>query len=175
MMEDEDLKKMGIVHYGDRIAIMALAKEQYQNNSSFVSKIKSKMTFSKPKKTTSDAWKSLVGNKNAAKQTRRINVGWLHTENGTPKQVKTQRGGGIRTLTVDIDLEVKDLLEQSVPLFFQHGSSKFLGPRENFQFSMRTYDHSFVEPSKTIGELYKESAFKLLTLYVCTEEKKQFI
>ena len=68
-------------------------------------------------------WISLVGNRNAAKQKRRIELGWLHGDKGCLKQVRTRTGSGTRHLTVSHDANKADLLQLGRDVFFPSGTS----------------------------------------------------
>ena len=91
---------------------MKSGKESQEN---VVDRVKMKLCDSKKH------WGSLSGNKNSKKQKRRVHIGWLHSDdknNLKQKQVREKKGGGTRSVTVDICTTVSDLLDQAVALFF---------------------------------------------------------
>lgn len=61
-----------------------------------------------------------LGNKNASKDTRRIELGWIHNK----RQVRTKCGGGTRKVVVPKKAGYEDLLKLGKELFFPAGQSK---------------------------------------------------
>ncbi len=76
-MSDDELKQAGVSKFGDRIAIVTFAKK-LSNDDLVIDRIKNKL--SKTKK----SWTTLNGNKNASKQKRKIELGWMKEDPLTP-------------------------------------------------------------------------------------------
>ena len=60
------------------------------------------------------AGKRLKGNKNAAKKTRRLELGWIHEG----RQVRKKNGGGTRNIDVLKTATKKDLIKNCKEMFF---------------------------------------------------------
>lgn len=63
------------------------------------------------------------GNKNAEKERRRIELGWIHKCGSKSVQIRSKKGGGTRKLTQSKDVTKKDLLDMGKMLFFPNGQS----------------------------------------------------
>ena len=111
-----------------------------------------------------------LANKNAAKQLRRVELGWLNRKGPVYKQVRAPSGGGTRNFSVEKDLTVSDLFEVAVETFFPQGKSK-LGNKEDFKMEMRDFKGEYLCPSDTIEEMYARSKLKMLRFYLHTELK----
>lgn len=111
---------------------------------------------------------ALCGNKNAAKQTRLIEFGWMH--NG--RQVRRRGGGGTRRLVVPKNAAYDDLFHLGKELFFPDGfSSK--GPEGNFLFHIRDYSGTEMPRHATVGTLYEPLKHGMLRLYLCSLDRAQ--
>ncbi|XP_059189141.1 uncharacterized protein LOC131971628 [Centropristis striata] len=117
-----------------------------------------------------DAEGSGLGNKNAAKVNRRVEMGWLHFESGTHHQIRTRNGGGTRHLSVEKSVTMRELLKTGKSLFFPNGHSS-KGPMEDFEFSIRDYSHSAVSPEVTVGQLYEQTKLRMLRVYTTSKAK----
>ena len=139
---------------------MKSGKESQEN---VVDRVKMKLCDSKKR------WGSLSGNKNAKKQKRRVDIGWLHIDDeNNLKQVKGKKGGGTRSVTVDVCTTISDLLDQAVALFFPAGKSS-MGTVDEFSFTMRKFDQTEVDSTTSVKDLYESTAFRLLHLYLCSK------
>lgn len=168
IIDDEGLQRLGINNYGDRLAILAYVKDsEKQAPLNVVDRVKRKLCESKKH------WSALAGNKNSKKKEKRVDIGWLHGETKHDmRQIRQKRGGGTRSITLDINTTVADLLDKAVPLFFPEGKSP-LGNRDDFIFSIRKFDHTEVESSTTLEDLYQATGFRLLRLYLCSEPRQK--
>ncbi|XP_061755685.1 uncharacterized protein LOC133552492 [Nerophis ophidion] len=110
-----------------------------------------------------------TGQKNAAKITRRVEMGWLHFESGMYHQVRTRKGGGTRNLSVQKSVTMGELLETvGKCLFFANGHSS-KGLIEDFEFDICDYSHSPVPREVTVGQLYEQTKLKMLRVYTATK------
>ncbi len=105
--------------------------------------------------------KSMIGNKNAYKDTRRIELGWIH--NG--KQVRTKCGGGTRKLSVPKNAGYDDLIKLGKELFFPQGQSK-KGPEVSFVFKIFDFQECEMPHDVTVGELYESVKLGILRFYL---------
>jgi hypothetical protein len=112
----------------------------------------------------------LVGNDNAKKAVRRIELGWMHYEGSAFKQIRSQNGGGVRHLK-DIckTTTPEEVLATGVNLFFPNGVSK-KGKVEDFDFDVRDVNDTVLQRC-SIGELYENKKVKMLRLYICSKLK----
>ena len=63
------------------------------------------------------------GNRNAAKQTRLIEVGWKNKASQRSIQVRKNKGGGTRKLEISKLTTKADIIKTAVDLFFPNGRS----------------------------------------------------
>lgn len=73
-------------------------------------------------------------------------------------------------MSVDVQSTFPDLLEASKQLFFPDGVSK-KGMVDEFEFTIRSFDHTELELDLTIGELLERTKVKLLHVYLTTISK----
>ncbi|XP_035987320.1 uncharacterized protein si:ch73-30l9.1 isoform X2 [Fundulus heteroclitus] len=112
-----------------------------------------------------------LGNKNAERQTRKIELGWLNYQDCVYKQVRRPTGGGTREMIVKKNDLVSSLLEKGKTLFFPNGKSK-KGKLEDFEFMLSLMgSEEPLEDNLTIGSLYEQTNHKLLRIYLCTKSK----
>lgn len=174
-MTDDELGKY-IVRYGDRLAVRAFCRQRLAacetTTSTVLQRLRDKMQ--KGCSTSANSGGSSnklvnIGNKHASKETRRLEIGWLHYQIGEFHQVRTRQGGGTRHLIVKKSTSVEELMMMGKELFFPKGiSSK--GPAENYTFEMRDFSQTAIPLSVTVNELYEQSKLRMVRLYVCTKE-----
>lgn len=112
----------------------------------------------------------MIGNKNAQKNERKVDLGWLDFTEGEYRQVRIQSGGGIRHITVTNDTTVKDLLEVSKKLFFPGGLSQ-KGNIKDFSCHMRDVRKlPFDASNPSIKTLYETTKLTTIRLYLATEK-----
>jgi hypothetical protein len=172
-MTADQLKEIGVENFGDRVALMAHANacKPVNSHEKQSNEILDKITATVSNKRKK--WTRLKGNENARKCKRKIEMGWLYTdgENRT-KQVRQNHGGGTRAISVDTSLTSEELVELGKGLFFPGGKS-VKGDMRNFVFSIATFDRSPLDSSKTIADLYEDTGFKILRLYLWTKPTKE--
>ncbi len=124
-MDDNTLERF-LPALGDRVALRRYCDNGNQvkqsRKRSLLEKLRKKMKLGHASNFSEDAGekeecgstrKSMIGNKNAYKDTRRIELGWIH--NG--KQVRTKCGGGTRKLSVPKNAGYDDLIKLGKELF----------------------------------------------------------
>lgn len=175
-MTDEELGQY-IVRYGDRLALRAFCRQRTVANKmsaeatvkfGLMQKVRDRL--GEQRKTFSSDKDHGAGNKYAAKDTRRVEIGWLHFHNGTYHQVRTKNGGGTRHLSVQKTVTMGDLLEIGKGLFFPNGQSA-KGSVEDFEFDIRDFSHNPVPPEATVSQLYEQSKLRLLRIYTSSQAK----
>ncbi|KAK0145713.1 hypothetical protein N1851_015373 [Merluccius polli] len=174
-MTDEELREY-IEQYGDRLAIRAMCRQKTVKSrgvetvrSSLMQKVRERLG-EQHGKTPANREEGPIGNQNAVKDNRRVEIGWLHSEDGTFHQVKTKKGGGTRHFSVQKSITMGDLLETGKGLFFPNGQSS-KGPMANFNFDIRDYSHKAVPPEVTVGQLYEQTKLRMLRVYTTTKAK----
>ncbi|XP_038064500.1 uncharacterized protein LOC119735750 [Patiria miniata] len=114
----------------------------------------------------------LKGNRNATSDKRKIDIGWLDFDctSQTYKQVRKQKGGGTRQLSVLKTTGRAELLDLAQGLFFKDGvSSK--GDQSNYEFDICDFRQKSMCDEFTVGQLYEESKMPILRFYLRTKEK----
>ncbi|CAG9822192.1 unnamed protein product [Phaedon cochleariae] len=122
-VNDEYFKSL-IPSYGDRIAIKTYSsKGNFDKKQILLTRLKHK--FNRKKYPASDIEENENPRKapNAMKNTRKIEMGWIHYENGRFQQVRTASGGGTRKMTALKTDKKADLLKAAVDIFFSDGKS----------------------------------------------------
>ena len=114
--------------------------------------------------------KAMQGNKVANKNTRKIEVGWIHQG----QQVQKKGGGGARQIVVSKDATGEVIIEEAIKLFFPEGISK-RGLKVTDVHLIDVCDFSYVKfpASQTVGETYeKEKPSGILRYYLSTTLRK---
>lgn len=176
-MSDEELRAIGANRLGDRIALRVYCKTNddtnRQNRENLIGKLRSKMESCKSGRNSSAKHTSrehLAGNKFAKKNMRRIEIGWMQTQNSSePKQVRSRRGGGTRKVLVDCAATMRELMNVAKNLFFPNGVSAE-GKVEDFAMSMAGFDGNPLSLELTVEELYNQTKVKLLRIYMLSEK-----
>ncbi|XP_061757341.1 uncharacterized protein LOC133553304 isoform X2 [Nerophis ophidion] len=171
IMTDKELSKY-IERYGDRLALRAFCRQRTVTNeesggaetvkSSLMQKLRDRL------RTPNTVQGTATGQKNAAKITRRVEMGWLLFESGMYHQVRTRKGGGSRNLSVQESVTMGEVLETGKCLFFANGHSS-KGLIEDFEFDICDYSHSPVPREVTVGQLYEQTKLKMLLVYTATK------
>ncbi|KAL3875921.1 hypothetical protein ACJMK2_033825 [Sinanodonta woodiana] len=181
LMTDEDLKEY-VPKYGDRIAVLAFARRIVSSKSmrgesssedrklNLLMRLKDRLSskkrniaVGKDSNQSRGRYLSLIGNINAKKVQRRLEVGWLDFDPVTEsyKQVKTASGGGTRQLKLDLHITMAELLETAKILFFPNGES-MRGKLDEFTFDISDFSKCSISQEKTLEEVYNETKMKLL-------------
>ena len=85
----------------------------------------------------------------------------------TVGQIKENKGGGTRKLTVDKNATKQQIIDRGKALFFPKGKCKF-GKVEEFDYDLWDFAHNPMESDITIGDIYTVTKVKLLRLYLVT-------
>ena len=110
----------------------------------------------------------IKGNKVAQKQTRKVEIGWLHQG----AQMRSQTGGGMRKVYLPRESYAADIQTEALQLFFPDGKSK--RGLKLYELDCHVSDFSMQEISATqsIGECYdKEKPSGILRYYLSTKFK----
>lgn len=177
-MTEEELKQY-IPTYGDRVAALAFARkcsndtESLNRKETVLERLKRKLENRKEKKCQSEfsSKSRLLGNTNAKKEMRRIELGWMDYDAklGDFRQVRCQNGGGTRSLNIPKSATQEDVIEVGKSLFFPDGKSK-KGPVDNFNLVLKDFQAGDIK-EKTIEDMYTGYKLKMLRVYLCSKAK----
>ena len=175
-MTDEDISHY-LPRFGDRVALKAYSKLQEESRhhgspterklslrEKLVAKLQGKQ------KSSSEHMKRAVpqsGNMNAKKKTKKIELGWLHEYGCLTKQVRSPNGGGTRTLEIQLDCKIGDIMPVAQEVFFPGGYSK-KGAITDFCFHIADQTHTKLDMAQTFRELFDNTKLKHLRLYMVT-------
>ncbi|XP_077368676.1 uncharacterized protein LOC144013536 isoform X2 [Festucalex cinctus] len=178
VMTDDELGQY-VTRYGDRLAIRAFCRRRTVTNersggiqtakSALMQNIRERLGIERENAVDRGGARG-AGNKSAAKVTRRVEMGWLHFQNGSFHQIRARGGGGTRHLAVDKSVTMAEMLETGKGLFFPNGHSS-KGPIEDFHFGVRDYSHNVVSLDVTVGQLYEERKMGMLRVYMTSKAK----
>ena len=173
-MTEEELKRY-IPKYGDRVVVRQFSQSQRATTSKTDMEQLTKVIKNKIYKTSDTGQEKRVtkgiGNTNAKKTERRIEIGWLNYDEGTGyKQVRKKGGGGVRHLTTRCTATVNELVCIATGLFFPDGKSS-KGKLENFDFEMMDFMNRILDSDVTVQELYDSLKVKMLRIYLATKIK----
>nr|XP_011418577.2 uncharacterized protein LOC105321819 [Crassostrea gigas] len=115
----------------------------------------------------------LVGNQNASKMERKIELGWFDYDFKSMEyhQVKTLiKGGGTRGVSALKTWKPKDILEHGKKIFFPKGVSK-RGKLSDFNFGLRDFSAQAITSESTVGDMYESTDVKMLRYYIFTKRK----
>ena len=170
-MTEDELREY-IPTYGDRVAALTFArtctgKEENLRKETVLESLRKKLDCKRGKK----CHKNLLGNTNAKREMRRIELGWLDFDNkiGDFRQVRTQSGGGTRSLNIPVSASQEDVIEVGKNLFFPDGRSK-KGLVGNFDFVLKDFQANNVKED-TIEDMYTACRLKMLRVYLCSRSK----
>ncbi|XP_053569278.1 uncharacterized protein LOC128659724 [Bombina bombina] len=112
-----------------------------------------------------------IGNKNAERKTRQMELGWLHYQAFCYKQVRRPLGGGTRIINVKKDDTVSNIMDIGKNLFFPNGISKKgrLVDMDIMVSLLGTYEP--LQPDLTVRNLFDQTQHKHLRLYICSKPK----
>lgn len=121
-MTDTELSTYLPIH-GDRLRLRQLLKSEHgvkkkkllQILQEKLDKAKSK---SKREILEEEEMRRQYGNKNAFKDRRYIELGWIHKTHLRAKQVRSRTGGGTRKVCIKKDSTKQDILQEAIKLFF---------------------------------------------------------
>ena len=175
IISDEQLKAY-LPSYGDRIAAKAFAKkcQMFTDRNDIQERKQTLMTKLDEKLATRVLRSSCkVGNMNAKREKRRVEIGWLDQQtNGHFKQVYERSGGGIKHESCDPDTSMAEIVTQAKCLFFPNDLSR-RGAIELFDYFITDNTFEKLDGELTVGQLYVSKKVKLLRLYFATIRKNK--
>ncbi|XP_078323566.1 uncharacterized protein LOC111103751 [Crassostrea virginica] len=175
-MTDTDLAEY-LPAKGDRLALKAFCEKKPEGKKQrLLETLRQKMmlrsrrvgnedTLDSEEKATSER-NHLEGNKNAAKSSRKLELGWIHEG----RQVRKKNGGGTRNVVFDKTATKKDILEKCKTLFFPNGKVKSL-ELKNLTFNILDFKETEFPDDLTVGEIYDQVKMGILRFYLSTNLK----
>lgn len=174
---DDDTLSRYIPHLGDRVFARnwTSGERNEERKRILVDRLRSKMRLSStsgPAPTATQSRNRIgVGNKNAERGTRKIEVGWMNYHNGVMKQVRRPTGGGTREIIVRKSDTMKKILEDAKKMFFPNGKST-KGHMDEFEFTLCVMGSDEpLEETLSVTSVYDTTRHKILRLYVCSKRK----
>ena len=180
-MSDDQLREY-LPRYGDRIVVTSFAKKmgKKRNNSDsndgsrkkeLTERLLEKMRGQRQGHEHKTRSRSQVGNSNAKKEQRRVEVGWLDFDstNKAFKQVKAPSGGGTKHETFSLDCTMRDIRECVKECFFPNGKSR-RGSIASFHIFITDATHDPIADDVTVEDMYNRGKCKLLRLYLATKK-----
>ena len=118
-MTDEQLKEY-LPSYGDRLAVLGFCKRKENNSVSRKSKLFERLRakISRNRSSGPEDQSDQEAPRNAQKNVRKVELGWLHFRDGKFLQVRTKKGGGTRKVSVSKNCRKTELIEKAVECFF---------------------------------------------------------
>lgn len=180
-MSDTDLEKF-LPKLGDRIAVRQYCSREKEANFndgaickatlSLMDKIRGKKRKLFGGKSKCSRAVKLNGNTNAVSQKRRFEIGWKDLNEKGFTQVRQQRGGGTRHLTLNKAATMSEIKDIGTKLFFPNGKS-MLGKVEEFEVTLRDHQDETLDPALTLLEVIERFKLKMLRIYICTKRVEE--
>ena len=178
-MTDEELSTY-LPHHGDRLRLRAHLQRNPQTKRHQLLKVLQekleKATNNKNTTNVSDQGDMRnphrpYGNRFAAKQTRLIELGWIHKHHKRSIQVRKKKGGGTRKTVVSKTATKKEILSEAVSLFFPNGYSP-KGHVTEFCLDLWDFSDRPIDDETTVSEMYEQTKLPLLRFYLATSSKE---
>lgn len=170
-MTDDQLREY-LPSYGDRLAVFGYCRrreEPSSRRSKLYERLRGKLSRNKgnpgPEKDNQNS------SKNAQKNNRKIELGWLNSREGEFVQVRTKKGGGTRKEIVPKDSKKHNLIEKAVQLFFPDGKNAE-GSLSEFDVNLTDFQQHTLDENITVGELYETTKLPLLRFYLTTKKRE---
>lgn len=167
---DQDVLQKFLPKLGDRLAVMDFCNRAHPNKrkDSLIEKLREKL---KKKKGTESGNKPSTSDIPKRKETRMIEVGWLHFENGRLLQVRAKQGGGTRKFSIRQDATREDILKIAKSIFFEDGMSS-KGHETQFDFTLADFKCQELGDDITVREVFEKTGMTRLRFYITTRNKR---
>ncbi|XP_057688452.1 uncharacterized protein LOC130913681 [Corythoichthys intestinalis] len=171
LMEDAQLAKY-LPSYGDRIALFNFCKHQPQSSKrkGLFEKLREKIKHRKENHTGTEESNTSNKTKRPKPKTRKIEIGWIHTEGQLTKQIRAKQGGGTRKISVRSEGGYDEILKQGKSIFFPDGEST-KGPERDFVFDIWDFKQNPFPKDFSIEQVYELLKLPILRFYITTHPK----
>ena len=173
LMDEETLSKY-LPHFGDRVfaknwtgSTLAEVESNAEKKKTLIECLRAKMKLTSSSQATTISSNHTrpalgLGNKNAARKTRKIELGWMNYQDGYFRQVRRLIGGGTREIIARKDDSVNKILGDGKKMFFHKGKSS-KGRVEDFDLRLCVMgSEEPLDGTLTIGALYDTTHHKIL-------------
>ncbi|XP_034074374.1 uncharacterized protein LOC117547703 [Gymnodraco acuticeps] len=175
LMDDATLQKY-IPSYGDRIAIFNHRRSKRptsKRKKGLYERLREKMTVrSESSQGNASGTETRKTQTKKLKATRNIEIGWIHNDTNTTKQVRAKQGGGTRKIKLSTNAGLNEILETGKTLFFPDGISP-KGPESEFDFEVWDFKQNCLtaETCPSISTMYETVQMTMLRFYIATKRK----
>nr|XP_020470855.1 uncharacterized protein LOC109968716 [Monopterus albus] len=173
LMTDDQLSHY-LPSYGDRLAVFGYCRRKDKDPSTRKSKLferlRGKVFRQKGDREHVPEREHQTSLRNAQKNQRKIELGWMHFREGEFVQVRTKKGGGTRKESVPKGSKKQQLIEKAGQLFFPGGKNAE-GNLTDFDIDLTDYQQYTLEDSITVGELYEKTKLPVLRFYLTTKKR----
>ena len=109
-----------------------------------------------------------IGNQNAKKTTRKVEIGWLDYNQDKQKyqQVRLPQGGGTRRLSAKKSNSPSEMLKIAQDLFFPAGVSS---KEKLSRYESKLFDNRHQEVNDTVEEIYNSTKMPTVRYYLATK------
>ncbi|XP_062324007.1 uncharacterized protein LOC134025139 [Osmerus eperlanus] len=171
LMTDDQLKEY-LPSYGDRLAVFGYCRRNENQPSSRKSKIferlRARISRNKGDHVSEKDYQTPP--KNAQKNHRKIEIGWMHFREVGFMQVRTKKGGGTRKESVPKSCNKYNLIEKAAQLFFPGGKNAE-GSLTDFDIDVVDFQQHALDDSFTVGKLYEKTKLPVLRFYLTTKKR----
>ncbi|XP_028299062.1 uncharacterized protein LOC114461284 isoform X2 [Gouania willdenowi] len=173
-MDDKVLANY-IPSYGDRIALLNFCKSKRplsNRKKGLLDKLREKMKSREENSQEKSSTVATIQTKKK-KQTRNIELGWIHNNGELAKQVKTKQDGGTRKIQISAEAGIRDILQEGKTLFSPSGTSP-KGLETNFEFELWDFKQNCLtdETFKSVATMYEATRLTMLRFYIVTKAKE---
>ncbi|KAB0790677.1 hypothetical protein PPYR_12030 [Photinus pyralis] len=168
VMHEDEFKEL-IPKSGDRAALKEFSRRKLApRKQSLIEKLKDKIA--KANNTNLAQTPTL---KHKRKATRVVQVGWMNfnEQNKKFQQVRLNKGGGTRSISVDRDCQVKMILEKAIEIFFPNGISPS-GPVNSFEFKLLDFKQHEIDHNMRIQDMFEVTGLSKLRFYLASTSSK---
>ena len=157
---------LGILRFTDQIALRSHVDSNREtgniaDNSSLLSRIQTQQR---------QGWKRLRSNKNAVKEEKLVEFGWLMHQASTGKylQLRSNKGGGTRKRKVATSTTIADIQTIAESTFFIDNTS-IHGRLDDFHRCIVRFDQTPLQSNITLSHIYNTTGVTNLRLYLQTK------
>ena len=181
---DDQLRELGVLRRGDLLSLQGFVKQKLKGENTDEKKRKLLDLLKgkgKPKKKkaedkTGTGSGATCSSKGKETSQRKIHSGWLHFDPSQKRYVSVRllKGGGTRTVSVEVNSNVQDLVKIGQSIFFPNGES-FFGNIAEMRFSVGNFKCQEIVKNLTLSKYIDDNALSRdrVRLYLMTKSDKK--
>ena len=181
---DDQLRELGVLRRGDLLSLQGFVKQKLKGENGDEKKRKLLDLLKgkgKPKKKkaedkTGTGSGATCSSKGKETSQRKILLGWLHFDPSQKRYVSVRllKGGGTRTVSVEVNSNVQDLVKIGQSIFFPNGES-FFGNIAEMRFSVGNFKCQEIVKNLTLSKHIDDNALSRdrVRLYLMTKSDKK--